>query len=146
VIDARRRLIWHGILLFLLGLIAGMFVQSMRNPRLGLSAHVGAAMSGMFLAILGVAWPQIRLGARAAVATFWAALYGMYVSSAGLVLGAALGTGRSTPIASAGLRAAAWQENLVDFALTSGAIAALVGCAGVLWGLGRERAPEHDGR
>ena len=51
--DLTRRLIWHGILLFFLGLCVGMFVQSTRNPRMALSAHVGSVMSGMFLAILG---------------------------------------------------------------------------------------------
>jgi len=134
----KRRLVWHGILLFFLGLIAGMFVQSMRNPRMGLSAHVGTAMSGMFLAILGAVWNEVRLDDRAASATFWSALYGMYVSSAGLLLAAIFGTGRSTPIAGAGFHAAAWQENIVDFALITGAIAALLACIGVLWGLRRQ--------
>ncbi len=135
--QGRRRLIWHGILLFLLGLVEGMFVQSMRNPRMGLSAHVGALMSGMFLAVLGAVWPQVRLEARVAGATFWLALYGMYVSAAGLVLAAVFGTGRSTPIGGAGFHAAAWQEFVADFALTTGAVAALLCCVGVLRGLRR---------
>lgn len=137
--DLNRRLIWHGILLFFLGLVAGMFVQSMRNPRMGLSAHIGAVMSGMFLAILGSVWHKVRLDTRAASATFWLALYGMYVSSAGLVLAAVFGTGQSTPIAGAGFHAAAWQESLVNSALTSGAIAALLCCIGALWGLRRQQ-------
>jgi hydroxylaminobenzene mutase len=136
--DVSRRLVWYGILLFFLGLVEGMFIQSMRSPRLGLSAHVGAVMSGMFLAILGLAWHKIHLTPRAAAATFWLALYGMYGSAAGVVLAAVFGAGQSTPIAGAGFRAAAWQEAVVNFALTSGAIAALVTCMGVLWGLRRQ--------
>jgi len=131
----RHRLIWWGILLFFLGLVEGMFIQAMRNPAMGLSAHVGTLMSGMFLAIAGAVWNDVHLPARAAAATLWLALYGMYGSAAGLVLAAIFGTGRSTPIRAAGLHAAAWQEALVDFALTSGAVAALLACVGLLWGL-----------
>jgi len=61
---ARRRLVSHGILLFLLGLVAGMFVQSVRNPRMALSADVGTVMSGIFLALSGSAWRDVRLSAQ----------------------------------------------------------------------------------
>jgi hydroxylaminobenzene mutase len=136
---ARRRLIFHGILLFFLGLVMGMFVQSMRNPRMGLSAHIGTVMSGLFLAILGAVWRDIRLSEGAAGFVFWLALYAMYVSSVGLLLAAVFGTGISTPLIGAGFRAAAWQETLVTFTLASGGVAALLCCVGALWGL-RERA------
>jgi hypothetical protein len=42
------------------------------------------------------------------------------------------------------MHAAAWQEGIVNFALTSGAVAALLGCIGVLWGL-RRAAGSLDG-
>jgi (hydroxyamino)benzene mutase len=136
-LHVKRRLFWHGILLFFLGLVTGLFVQSMRNPRLGLSAHVGTVMSGMFLAVVGAAWPEVRLAEGAASATFWLTLYGMYVSSAGLVLAAILGTSQTTPLAGAGFSGPAWQEALVAFALISGGVAALFSCVGLLWGLRR---------
>src|SRR5512147_1881957 len=47
-----RRLIWHGVLLFFLGLVGGMFVYSMANPRMGLTAHVGAVTNGTYLIAL----------------------------------------------------------------------------------------------
>ena len=56
----KRRLFFHGFLLFLLFLVEGMFVQSMRNPRIALSAHVGGLMSGLFLGVLGAAWNELR--------------------------------------------------------------------------------------
>ena len=132
---ARRRLIFHGILLFFLGLLMGMFIQLMRNPRMGLSAHVGTLMSGLFLALLGTVWRDVRLSQSAAGFVFWLALYAMYVSSLGLLLAAVFGTSLSTPLIGAGFRARAWQETLVTFALSSGAVAALLCCAGALWGL-----------
>jgi len=137
---ARRRLIFHGILLFFLGLVMGMFVQVMRNPRMGLSAHVGTVMSGLFLAMLGAVWRDIRLSEGAADFVYWLALYAMYVSSAGLLLAAIFGTGLSTPLIGAGFHARAWQETLVTFALASGGVAALLCCVGALWGL---RARPH---
>ncbi len=131
----RRRLFRYGILLFFLGLAEGGFVQAMRNPAMGLSAHVGTVMSGLALAVFGALWNDLRLSQRAEVATFWMALCGMYFSSAGLVLAAVFGTGRSTPIRGVGMQGAAWQEAAVDFALITGAVAALLACSGILWGL-----------
>ena len=36
----KRRLMWHGMLLFLLGLITGLLEQRYTNVRMGLSAHL----------------------------------------------------------------------------------------------------------
>lgn len=41
-------LIFLGLLLFLLALIIGLFVQNMTNPRMALSAHLEGVMNGMF--------------------------------------------------------------------------------------------------
>src|SRR6185312_16024730 len=38
--DQARRLLWHGIFLFLLGLITGLAVPIISNHRMGLSAHL----------------------------------------------------------------------------------------------------------
>lgn len=141
--DASRRLMRHGILLFLLGLLAGAFVSSYANPRMGLSAHLGGVTTGLFLALLGLMWTHLRLAARTAAATYWLMLYGGYGSTAGLVLAAILGTTRSTPIHGTGHPAAPWKETLVDATLTSSAVAALIGCVLLLWGLrgGAARQP-----
>ena len=139
---ARRRLIFHGILLFFLGLVVGLFVQSMRNPRMGLSAHVSTLLSGIFLALLGAVWRDVNLTERIRGTVFWLALYAMYVSPVGLVLAAVFGTGLSTPLIGAGFHAAAWQEALVGFTTASGGAAALLCCVGALWGLrGHALAP-----
>ena len=39
-----RRLMWHGRLLFLLGLITGFLEQRFTNLRMGLSAHLESVM------------------------------------------------------------------------------------------------------
>src|SRR5438552_3971228 len=38
--DSKRRLMWHGMLLFLLGLLTGLVEQHFSNPRMGLAAHL----------------------------------------------------------------------------------------------------------
>ena len=51
---ARRRLIWHGIVLFFLGLLTGFVIPAVTNPRLGLSAHMEALLNGMLLILVGI--------------------------------------------------------------------------------------------
>ena len=93
-----RRLAFHGLLLFLLSMIEGMFVQKLAVPRMGLSAHVGGAMSGIFLMALAGIWPQVQLPPRAAKAAFWIAVVSFYLSSAGLFYAALFATHSSTPM------------------------------------------------
>src|SRR5437870_13615589 len=69
----RRRLFWHGIFLFFLGLLSGVFVQTTVNPRMGLAAHTSGVASGTFLAVLGAVWSELRLGTRADGAAYWLA-------------------------------------------------------------------------
>src|SRR5580658_2776794 len=74
--DQARRLLWHGVFLFLLGLITGLAIPIINNHRMALSAHLEALLNGILLLALGCLWPQLRLSERAAGAAFWLALYG----------------------------------------------------------------------
>jgi hydroxylaminobenzene mutase len=125
--ETSRRLVWHGVLLFLLGLLTGIEISAFANPRMGLSAHLGGLMTGLFLMALGAVWRYARPG-RTAAAVFWLALYGTYGSWLGLLLAAIFGTGRMTPIAGAGHGGTPWQENLVDAALVTSSIAIIACC------------------
>ena len=49
--DSKRRLIWHGMFLFLLGLLTGFAEQKFINPRMGLAAHLEGVMNGTFLVL-----------------------------------------------------------------------------------------------
>jgi hydroxylaminobenzene mutase len=44
---------WHGMFLFLLGLVTGMLETRFTNMRMGLSAHLEGVMNGIFLVVLG---------------------------------------------------------------------------------------------
>lgn len=55
------RVIFYGVLLFLLGLVVGLFIPLMANPRMGLSSHLEGVMNGMFLILLGLIWGKVTL-------------------------------------------------------------------------------------
>ena len=50
--DTGKRLLWHGLLLVLLGLLTGLVIPLLTNPRMGLSAHLEGVMNGVLLAVL----------------------------------------------------------------------------------------------
>jgi len=133
----KRRCIWHGIFLFFLGLVSGMFVQSMTNPRMGLTTHVGTVMTGTFVLAIGAIWSELRLSPRAESTAYWLLLFGSYGSCASLLLAAVLGTRDATPIAGAGYGASPGREALVTASLSVTAVGLLVACVLLLWGLGR---------
>lgn len=137
VADAPRRLAFHGMVLFLGGLLVGAVVPSFTTPRLGLSAHTGSILNGTFLMALAAVWSTVRLPAAAARAAFWLMVAGSYGASGGLVLAAAFGTSRSTPLHGAGHVGTAWQETLVEAVLTVSAVAVLIATVALLLGLRR---------
>jgi hydroxylaminobenzene mutase len=132
-----RRMVWHGVLLFFLGLVGGMAVSAMANPRMGVSAHVGTVLNGTFLIALGAAWGALDLLPRAQRIAFWLLVLSSYGGCLGLYLAAILGTHDSTPINGAAQRASEWRETLVYLILSVSGIATLVGTAIALRGLGR---------
>lgn len=141
-----HRLVRLGILLFLLGLVSGLLVPILANPRMGLSSHLEGVMSGMFLVVLGLVWPRLKLGQAALKATFFLAVYGAFANWANTLLAAAWAAGGSMmPMAAKGLMGTPIQEMAIGFGATSLSLAFLATCCLVLWGLrGGESA--SDGR
>ncbi len=136
--EAKRRLLWNGMFLFLLGLLTGLIVQKFSNPRMGLAAHLEGVMNGTFLLALGAIWADLRLTSRLTTAVFWTALYGTYANWTITTLAAILGSAAMTPIAAGGHSARQWQEALVTLGFVSVGLAMLVCSILVLWGLRRK--------
>jgi hydroxylaminobenzene mutase len=136
--EMKRRLLWHGLVVLLFGLLTGTIIPYFANPRLGLSAHLGGVQNGMLLLLLGLCWTEFRLAPGRARAAFGLILYSMYALFAGLFTAAMLGTRRTTPLAGAGFTAAAWKETLVAILLFSGSGAVVIACAVALSGLKRD--------
>jgi (hydroxyamino)benzene mutase len=122
------------MLLFLLGLVTGLFEQKLKNPRMGLAAHLEGVMNGTFLLALGAAWQEVRLSRRMAGLAFGAALYGAYANWGSTTFAAVLGTASMTPLTSGVFKGQPWQELLVAFGFVSVALAILVSSALLLWG------------
>ena len=133
--DTRHRLIWHGIFLFLLGLLTGFLIPALRNTRMGVSAHLEGVLNGIFLVVLGLIWTEIRWTPKTAAATFWIGLFGTYMNWAVTLLAGILGTSRLTPNAGAGFSAVAWQEALVGAGQVSLTFSMVICAALVLRGL-----------
>ena len=125
-------LCFMGALLFLLGLLTGFGIPGFRSPRIGLSAHLAAIESGLGLIAFGLLLLHLRISigwASLIAHTMWISLYVLWI---GLLVGAAYGTGKSLPIAGAGLVAKPWQENTARTLISVGSIGATVAIGALL--------------
>jgi hydroxylaminobenzene mutase len=132
---SKRKLWWHGMLLFLLGLLTGLAETHFTNVRMGLAAHLEGVMNGTFLLALGVVWPELRLSPKAKAVAYASVLYGTYANWACTTLAAIFGTGALSPVTAPGLNAAGWQEMLVTIGFTSVGIAIIGASVLILLGL-----------
>ncbi len=129
-------LIFLGLILFLLGLFIGLFVQNMANPRMALSAHLEGVMNGMFLVLLGLIWKRILLSTTLLKVTFWLAVYGTFANLAAVMIAAVTGFGKMMPIAG-GREGTGIAESAITFLLTSLALCMIAVSILVLMGFYR---------
>lgn len=129
-----NRLLFFGSLLFFLGLVVGLFVPILENPRMGLSSHLEGIMNGIFLLVLGIIWPKINLSQRMLNLTFWLTIYGSFANYLVVLIAATTGSGRMMPLAG-GKEGPALVEGLVTFMLISLSLAMLTVSVLVLSGL-----------
>lgn len=130
-----RRLMWHGMFLFLIGLVSGMQERRFKNMRMALSAHLQGVMNGTFLIALGAIWGHVDLPPRAEKTARWTALYGTYGNWLFTTVGAALGTAAANPILSQGYRGNPRQERFVRAGFDSVAYSMLIAVVLLLRGL-----------
>jgi (hydroxyamino)benzene mutase len=135
--DRSLRLVSAGILLFLIGLLTGLFLPVLPYPRTGLAAHMAGVLNGMFLVLLGLIWGRLTLSPRNASLAFGLLLYGTYANWGWGLVAALLGTGKLTPMTTGGRIAAPWKEALVGAGQVSLAIAMIGGCLLLFLGLRR---------
>ena len=125
-----------GAILFLIGLVQGVFIQNFLNPQMALSAHLAAVQSGMVLIIFGAIWSWIKASPKWEIIGRISAIIGMYLTWLALTLSAVLGTKLKLEIAGAGYGASAIYENIVVTILMIGAslslIFTVIACLG-LW-------------
>jgi hydroxylaminobenzene mutase len=130
----------QGITLFLVGLLTGLVVQSMANPRAGLSGHLEGVMNGTFLIAVGAAWKQLRLGDRAARAVYALLVFGTWANWAATTASGIFGTSKAMPIAGAGHAGTPLAENAVYAVLGLVVLAMVSSCAAIAFQLWRQGA------
>ena len=134
--DIKRLLVKHGVFLIFLGLLTGLFITFLKNPRMGLSAHLEGLLAGMLLVLVGgCVWKHVKLSEKWGNTTYYLLLYSAYVTWGGTLFAAILGTSHATPIAGAGFEAPAWQETLISLFLFSEVLAILVSFCLLLYGM-----------
>jgi hydroxylaminobenzene mutase len=137
--EAKRRLLWHGMFLFLLGLLTGFAEQNFNNPRMGLAAHLEGVMNGIFLVALGAIWAEVRLSPKWKAVALWTALYGTYVNWAITTLAAILGTAAMSPMTANGHSAQPLYEGIVTAGFVTVGIATVASSILILLGLRRAK-------
>lgn len=126
---------WHGMFLFLIGLLTGFAERHFANVRMGLAAHLEGVMNGTFLLALGAVWIEVRLAARSKTITYWVALYGTYGNWFVTSLAGIFGTAALSPITAAGHSGTPWQETAVTIGFMTVGITIVATAVLVLWGL-----------
>jgi hydroxylaminobenzene mutase len=132
---AGHRLLQLGIFLFLLGLLTGFVVPQLSNPRMGLASHLEGILNGIFLMLLGLLWPRLRLSQWWLTLAFWLAIYGTFANWGATLIAADWGAGASMPIAAVGHRGTPSQEAVINFLLWTLSAAMIAVSTLVLWGL-----------
>jgi hydroxylaminobenzene mutase len=127
-------LLFLGILLFLFGLVIGLFIPLMANTRMGLTAHLEGVMNGMFLVVLGLIWNRLVINDKWLSYTFWLTLYGSFANFLAVTIAAITGAGKMMPIAG-GKEGTTLEEGIISFLLVSLALAMIAVCCMVLTGL-----------
>jgi hydroxylaminobenzene mutase len=138
--EYRRRLLWHGMALFLIGLLTGLAQQHFVNMRMALAAHLEGVMNGTFLLAVGAIWSEVRLSPRAGGVAYWSLLIGTYGNWIVTTIAAILGTAALSPITAAGHSAAQWEESLVTAGFVAIGLAIIFASALLMWGLRRKAA------
>jgi hydroxylaminobenzene mutase len=132
-----RQLKLLGMILFLLGLLAGLFLMNLKNPRMGLSAHLEGVMNGLFLVVAGLIWTDLQLTPRLQRILYATILYGTFANFGFTLLSAILGTSKTTPIAGAGFAGTMLAENFVTAGLVSVALTMVIALGLLCYGLRR---------
>jgi hydroxylaminobenzene mutase len=123
----RDLLLALGLILFLLGLLTGLAVPALTNPRMGVASHLQGMTNGPFLIVVGLMWPYLDLSHLWQVVAVVLLVYGTYANWLATQLGALWGAGhRHAPGATGEHRATATKERVVDLLLVTLAPAMIV--------------------
>jgi len=131
-----QRLLRVGMVLFLFGLLAGLFVPLFTVPRIGLSVHLLGITQGIFLVIVGLLLPKLILNPIASRILFWLVIYGCFAAWSSNLLAGLWGAGNTMiPIAAGQAHGTPLQELIISIGLRSAAVSLITSVVIILWGL-----------
>lgn len=130
-----RKLKMLGMLLFLLGLLSGFAVMGLKNPRMGLAAHLEGVMNGTFLVLAGIIWNDLLLSEKTQKVALFTLLYGTFANWFFTLLSAIWGTSKMTPLSGAGFSGSGMQENIVSAGLISIGLTMVISLILLVYGL-----------
>jgi hydroxylaminobenzene mutase len=134
--QASRTLVRLGVVLILLGLLTGLIIPELANPRMGLASHIEGVLSGMLLMVMGLVWPRLNLDPGMLRAAFWLLAYGAFANWFNPLLGAFWAAGSSMmPMAGRGHLGTPLQESIIGFLSVTMALALLCGVVLAFLGL-----------
>lgn len=136
-------LLFLGFLLFLLGLISGLIVPAVANPRLAVSSHIEGVLNGIFLIVLGLVWHKVALSGKALKITYWLALYGTFANWFGMIVAAVFNAGKMLGVMAGGQEGPPLAEAVVTFLLISLSLAMVIISVMVLVGLKKGSAYDN---
>ncbi len=125
-----------GFVLFLLGLLTGLAVPLLKNPRMAVASHLQGMTNGPFLVLTGLAWPHVHLPHAWQILAVVLLAYGAYANWLATQLGSLWGAGhRFAPGATGEHRAAPTRERVVDLLLITLAPAMVIATVLVIIGI-----------
>jgi hydroxylaminobenzene mutase len=130
-----RRLKMLGMFLFLLGLITGFLMMNIKNPKMGLAAHLEGVMNGTFLIAVGLIWNELRLNNNLKTVAFCTLIYATFVNWLVTLLSAYFGTSKMTPISGQGFVGTDMQENIIRIGFITVGLTMLFSVIVMLYGL-----------
>ena len=120
-----------GFLLFTLGLVIGLAIPKLRNPRMGLSAHLTAVQTGPALIAAALFWPYLAVPIGWAPTLIYALVASSYLLVLGITLAAAFGASEALPIAGKGFTASPVRERLVSLLVKGSSIIVILAAAAI---------------
>ena len=128
--------------LFLLGLITGFATANLKNPRMGLAAHLEGVMNGTFLIAAGLIWSDLKLLKKIKTAAYWTLIYGTFVNWVITLFAAYSGAYAMSPVTGHGFLGTPLQENFVNVGFMSVGLTMVFSVAAMAYGLRGRLKPE----
>ena len=122
-----------GFLLFTLGLLLGFAIPKLRNPRMGLSAHLTAVQTGPALIAFALFWRFLAVPTPWEAPLIWILCVASYALVTGILFAAVSGASEALPIAGSGYRASKAKETGVAILVKGSSLAMALVCLAIAW-------------